>query len=104
MNSGRISIPVIVACYGAAIGAHRSVKRVAVERRAITSDPVALSPTLGAAVYSMALLLLFLATMTVPGSVESINTVAVAFGAVIGLGQFDFDTPARQGFRTSSKS
>ncbi len=96
--------PAGVACYGALIGAHRSVTRASVERRAMATDPVALSPTLGAAVYSMALLLLFLATMTASGSVESIDIVAVAFGAVIGSGQFDFDTPAGQEFQTRFKS
>lgn len=98
-----VTSPAVVACYGAAIGAHQSVKRVDVERRAMAADPVALSPTAGAVVYSMALLLLFLATMTAFGSVESIHTAAVAFGAVIGSGQFAFDTPAAQEFQASSK-
>lgn len=95
--------PVGVACYGAVIGAHRSVTRASVEQRAMAADPVALSPTVGAVVYSMALMLLFLATMTVSGSVESIHTAAVAFGAVIGSGQFDFETPAAQEFQARSK-
>lgn len=88
-----VTSPAVVALYGAAISAHRSVKRASVERRAMAADSAALSPTLGAAVYSMALLLLFLTTMTLSGSIESINTVAVAFGAAIGTRQFDFDTP-----------
>lgn len=90
-----VTSPAVVACYGVAVGTYRSVKRAGVERRAMAADPVALSPALGAVVYSVALLLVFLATMTVSGSVESPNTVAAAFGAVIGSRQFDFETPAR---------
>lgn len=84
--------PAGVACYGAVIGAHRSATRASVERRAMAADPIALSPTLGAVAYSMALLVLFLGTMFTSGSAASIDTAAVAFGAVIGSGQFDFDT------------
>jgi len=85
--------PAGVACYGTVIGARRSVTRASVERRAMAADPVELSPIQGVGVYSITLLLLFLATMAVTGSIESVNTVAVAFGAVIGSRQFDFETP-----------
>jgi hypothetical protein len=84
--------PTAVACYGAVIGGRRSMKRMEKERREMRADPVALSPAAGATVYSITLLILFLTTMIITGALASVDTAAVALGAVIGSGQFDFDS------------
>jgi len=84
--------PTAVACYGAVIGGRRSMKRMGKERREMRADPAALTPAAGATVYSITLLILFLTTMIITGALASADTAAVALGAVIGAGQFDFDS------------
>lgn len=86
-----VTSPIAVACYGAVISGRRSMKRMRKERLKMTADPVALSPAAGATVYSITLLVLFITTMIITGALASVDTAAVAIGAVIGSGRFDFN-------------
>lgn len=83
--------PAVIASYGAAIAGRQSMKRMGKERQEMAADPVAPTPAVGVTVYSITLLMLFIGTMISTGTLASIDTAAIALGAVIGSGQFDFD-------------
>lgn len=83
--------PAVVAYYGAAIAGRRSMRRIWKERREMAADPVAPTPAVGATVYSITLLVLFITTMTITGVLASTDTAAIALGALIGSRQFDFN-------------